>query len=146
MDQSSPVFIVHTLDHARAALTAARAFSCVPLLLSTRDYAAVSGAAVFRAMIDTLRNELPDIKFTSALDCADAPGHALAALRSGVDGIVLGGNAEARARIIDMAAQTKCIVYSPDIYEGEVLVIGSVTDAPEACHRFLCAWSERNVQ
>jgi hypothetical protein len=141
MDRETPAFIVQSLDQARDALTAARAFSCAPLLLSPQGYAATLGAAVFQAMIHTLRREFPNTPFANALDCGLEPGHALAALRAGVEGVVIGGNAKALIRIKDMAAQSDCMVYSPDIYEGEVLVM--CQDRPSECHDFLTAWHER---
>ena len=144
MSQTTPAFIVQSLDQARTALMATRAFSCAPLILSTPGYAAVMGAAVFQTMIDALRRETPDFLFTSAVDCGHEPGHALAAFRVGVEGVVIGGNTVALNRIKDMAGQINCMVYSPEIYEGYVLDMNSELDMATTCHGFLTDWHVRN--
>lgn len=118
MDNKTPAYVVQSLDQARAALLMARDFPCAPLLLSTPGYAAVMGAAVFQAMMSELTQEFPDNQFTSALDCGDAAGHALTAIRLGVSGIVLTAHPEAFNRIKDMAAQSNCVVYSPAVYDN----------------------------
>ena len=144
MNQKQPAFIVQSLDQARDALTATRAFSCVPLILSTMGYAAALWPAVFQAMIQALRQEFPDRPFTSAVDCGQAPGHAMAALRCDVEGLVIDGDEDAVERIRDMANQKNCMVYSPHIYEGEVLEMTSDQDMISVCDSFLSARYERN--
>jgi hypothetical protein len=68
----------------RDALLAARAAGRAPTLVSPPNAAALYGAGFLAALESRARREFPDIDFAFVVDCGDAPGHALACLRSGL--------------------------------------------------------------
>jgi hypothetical protein len=74
-----PAVVVHGLPQARAALQPARPVT----LLSARGAAIYAGCAWWAELIAAARELHPDLPVTDILDCADAPGRALAALRIG---------------------------------------------------------------
>jgi hypothetical protein len=83
--QLPPAVIVHGLPHARAALAPGLAVT----LLSAPGAACYAGVGWWRALVSQAaagRAAPPDI-----LDCADAPGRALEALRHGQRLLVLRG-------------------------------------------------------
>ncbi len=81
------------------------------LLLSAPGAALNAGPGWFKAVLDEAAAEHPSANFTAALDCAGAPGAALAALRAGFKLVifdlghpsapsVLGAAAEAGAEVL----------------------------------------------
>jgi hypothetical protein len=76
-----PAVVVHGLRHAHTALAPGLAVT----LLSARGAALYAGCGWWRALMQAAGAEI-DI-----LDCADAPGYAMAALRIGQRRIVLDG-------------------------------------------------------
>ena len=95
--------VVHDAGHARAALAAAEALDVPVLLLSASGFAGYGGALLFCAIVEEARAHHPKARAAAMLDCADSPGHALAALRTGLKAIRLGGHAGARRRVADIA-------------------------------------------
>ena len=89
-----PAVMVHSLAHARAAL----ATGLPATLLSAPGAALFAGVGWWRALIEaaTEHTAPPDI-----LDCADAPGRALEALRHGQRLLVL----QAPAHFADIAVR-----------------------------------------
>jgi hypothetical protein len=98
--------IVHSLDHARLALAAARAAQVPIILRSAPGAASYAGAGWFAAMTARAAREFPGVAFTAALDCGSDPGHAMAALREGVRLVRLSGPARVRAKIASMAKKS----------------------------------------
>lgn len=80
-----PAVTIHGLEEARRALTPGRP----AVLLSAPGAGAWAGALWWRRLIDLLHVEFPEISFSDLLDCGDAPGAALAALRTGCRALVL---------------------------------------------------------
>jgi hypothetical protein len=80
-----PAVVVHGLPHARTVLAAGRAVT----LLSAPGAALYAGCGWWRALVERARSEHPGIAVDDILDCADASGLALGALRSGQRLIVL---------------------------------------------------------
>ena len=80
-----PAVVVHGLDHARAALRPGRPVT----LLSAPGAARFAGCLWWRALIGLAQAEFPDVDLADVLDCADAPGRAMAALRVGQRLLVL---------------------------------------------------------
>jgi hypothetical protein len=74
-----PAVVVHGLRHARAALAPGLPVT----LLSSRGAAIYAGCGWWRALMQACGAEI------DMLDCADAPGYAMAALRIGQRRIVL---------------------------------------------------------
>lgn len=73
--------VVHSLAHARAALKAAAELQCPLLLASAPAAAGYAGVAWFGELIAAAQAEHPDVALTALLDCGDAPGRVMEALR-----------------------------------------------------------------
>ncbi len=97
--------IIHHLGHAVAALGAAKALGVPVTLRSAPGAAAYLGAAVFRDMIAAALGQVPGVEARAVLDCGDAPGHALNALRQGVTAVRLDAPSKVRARVDEIAGQ-----------------------------------------
>jgi hypothetical protein len=80
-----PAVVVHGLAHARAALAIGRPVT----LLSSSGAALFAGCGWWRAVVERARSEHPGVPMVDILDCADAPGLALGALRIGQHLLVL---------------------------------------------------------
>jgi hypothetical protein len=93
--------IIHGWAEAQAALAAARGSLT---LVSAPGAAGYAGAAWFAALAAQGEAAFPHVAQRWVLDCGDAPGHVLAALRAGVRSIVFAGAADARERLANAAA------------------------------------------
>jgi len=91
--------VVHSLAEARAALAGGEAVT----LLSPPGAAVYAGCGWWRALIEAARAEFPDTDCVDILDCADGTGQALAALRIGVNRLVLGLDAPGRDAVVAIA-------------------------------------------
>jgi hypothetical protein len=80
-----PAVVVHGLADARVVL----AIGCPVTLLSASGAALFAGCGWWRALMERVRAERPDLAIDDILDCADATGLALGALRLGQRRIVL---------------------------------------------------------
>lgn len=80
-----PAVIVHGLEDARAAV----AHGWPVTLLSARGAALYAGCGWWQAVVEAARAEFPATDADDLLDCADAPGRALEALRVGLRNLVL---------------------------------------------------------
>jgi len=80
-----PAVIVHGLADARAAL----AVGAPVTLLSAPGAALFAGCLWWRELVAAARADCPHARAIDILDCADASGMAMAALRSGVCRLVL---------------------------------------------------------
>lgn len=103
MTRAAPAFTIHHLDHGRAALTAAEGRPVV--LISPPGAAGYQGIGWWLALVRILRAEFPQANFTPVLDCADGPGWAMAALRMGVEKILLWGEGPAFQAVREVAEQ-----------------------------------------
>jgi len=93
--------IVHGLEDAQAALAPG-----LPVTLLSASGAALFGGCLWwRALMGAA-----GVEGVSLLDCADAPGRALEALRLGLPGIVFTGEVSAREVIATVAARTGAVV------------------------------------
>ena len=68
-------------------------------LLSAPGAALYAGCMWWRALIGQGRAEFPQVRFNDVLDCADAPGQAMAALRCGQLALVLEPRSPAYAAV-----------------------------------------------
>lgn len=130
-----PRIIVHTSNQAEAALAAAREAERQIILQSPARCACIQGAAWFRKLIETARAQVPDIEAHAVLDCADAPGLALAALRDGAEAVRLDPDLPAWSAIADIATQ-----YGAWLDDGATPLALDLLDARdplEACRQFL---------
>ena len=84
-----PAIIIHGIEDLRAALEAAASLNRALTVLSIPGAAGSAGAPWFHALIQAGSAEFPQVALTGVLDCADQPGHALAALRTGCRDLLL---------------------------------------------------------
>ena len=94
-----PATIVHSLADALSALAQGRPVT----LLSAPGAALYAGCGWWKALVEQARAANPAVPCTDILDCADATGLALAALRIGVIGLVLWPNAPGRDAVVTIA-------------------------------------------
>ena len=130
---------MHDLREARAAFAAAAELGVPITVMSAPGAAASLGVGYFAAMIGAARTEFPTVTATAVLDCGDAPGLALAALRQGIDAVRVEAPARVRAKLADIAGQ-----------QGGALVAGRVAaldlagvDEPRAACRAWLAKAKR---
>ena len=97
-----PAVTVHALAHAVAALAAGRPVT----LLSGLGAASYAGCGWWRALVAAARARHPDTPARDILDCADAAGRALEALRIGQKALVLWRSAPAYDAVA--AAAVEC--------------------------------------
>lgn len=98
-----PALVVHGRVQAEWAL---RAAAGRPLLLLSAPGAALNaGPGWFRAMIEQAAAPFPNTPLTAALDCADAPGAALAAIRAGFKLIIFETSHPAAASVLGAARE-----------------------------------------
>ena len=108
--------IVHDLAQARAILAAAEGLSGEVTLASPMDCAVTHGPPWFRLLLAQAASAYPSLRITGILDCADAPGLALAALREGLRHIVLrGGHPKARQAVEHIAEACGGKVYGASL-------------------------------
>ena len=89
-----PAVIIHGLGDARLALAHQRPVT----LLSAPAAALYAGCLWWFSLLEAAETDYPAL-----LDCADAPGRAVEALRMGLKGIVLGCEAELFAAVGELA-------------------------------------------
>lgn len=108
---SSPAVVIHGLDDARAALDAAARAGCDALtLLSAPDAACFMGAAWWRALLAAASAFAPGLRRNDLLDCGDAAGRAVEALRLGQRGLVLSATCPQRLAVLERAAPLGAVV------------------------------------
>ena len=126
--------IVHGIGHARCACRAAAELGVPVLLLSAPGAAGFAGAAWWLALVDRVRREFPAVRIEDVLDCGDAPGHALAALRQGARRIRLAAAPGPRARVAAIARRAGARLVEVG---GPALDLAEAGDAPAACRAWL---------
>jgi hypothetical protein len=134
LDFPLPTIIIHDLRHARAAMAAATALG-VRIRLLSAPFAAVSlGVDVFREIIDIAKDDVPKADFVAVLDCGDAPGIALSALRGGIRAVRVTACKDVLEKLADIAEQLGAII---DTDTGEAFDLLSVDDPETACREWL---------
>jgi hypothetical protein len=137
-----PAIIVHSLDHARAALAAAAALGRPVTLLSAPGAAEYAGVAWFGKVVTLAAAEWPDAAYHGVIDCADRPGLVLAALRHGLTHVRFTGPKAAAEKLSAIAKEV-----------GAELVIGRLNaldlraeaDPHAACRGWLKARSRNKT-
>jgi acyl-CoA reductase-like NAD-dependent aldehyde dehydrogenase len=112
---SGRAVIVHSLDHALAALAAAARMGCAVTLLSPPRAAAYMGPLLFMSIVEQARARHPAVPADAVLDCGDRAGDALAALRQGVPAIRFAGRADVADKLAAIAAQRGQRVLTDDV-------------------------------
>lgn len=110
------------MAQAETALSVADALNVNVTLLSAPDAAASAGPGWFEAVVTLAAAHFPTVCCEAVLDCGDAPGDALAALRHGVNNIRYDGMKQ--AAISEIAMQYgSCVIRarpeSLDLTEAE---------------------------
>ena len=93
--QDAHAIVVHGLQHALAALRAGLPVT----LLSAPGAGAFAGIGWWRALIAAAMAAHPDALCSDILDCADAPGAVMAALRHGQRRLILSTDCPAFAAV-----------------------------------------------
>ena len=132
------VIVIHSLQHARAALAAAVQLRVAVILLSAEGAAGNAGPLWFVELVKAAEKEFPKAKFTAVLDCGDAPGYALAALRAGCSNICFRGKPAVTAKIKAIARQSGAVLYAGKAANSrKALDLADQSDPVTACRRWL---------
>lgn len=100
-----PVFVVHSLAHAAAALDAAAAAGLEAVLLSAADAGISVGPGWFRELVAAARATVPAAASVALLDCGSDAGAVQAAIRARVEGVVFTGRADVAERLAAIAVE-----------------------------------------
>src|ERR1700761_9057487 len=103
-----PAVIIHGMTDARNVL----AIGAPVTLLSAPGAAIFAGCLWWRELVAAARGEHPHPDVTDILDCADASGLAMGALRSGLCRLVLWPHAPARSAVAAVAERQGGFVLS----------------------------------
>jgi hypothetical protein len=103
-----PAVIVNGLDDGVAVLRVARGAPVT--LLSAPGAALFAGCAWWRAVVRQARAAVPGSDAADVLDCADAGGLAVSALRLGQPAVVLSERAPGHAAVVAIAAGCGAVV------------------------------------
>jgi hypothetical protein len=110
--RSPPRFIIHSLDHARAALAAAAAAGVPVTLASAVGAGGYAGPMWFKALVDIALGEHPGVTAVAVLDCGDEAGTTLGALRAGLKCVRFTGRDDVRERLAAIAVQLGAAIES----------------------------------
>lgn len=110
-ESAGPAIIVHTADHALAALAAAQSLGVEDVTLaSAPGAAAYAGPQWFLEIVASAARDHGGVTVRGVLDCGDRPGTALAALRLGAKAISFKG--KAAPKLAAIARQSGARLYS----------------------------------
>ena len=123
--------VIHDLDQARAALSAARDLGA-PVLLVTAPGAAMAGGPLYlKVLLEAAAADVAGARWSALIDCGDRAGDVFAALDAGWTRLAFAGTADARARLADLADARGARL---EPLPGLLLDLGSVGD-PDAASR-----------
>jgi hypothetical protein len=95
--------VVHSLEHARAAVAAAASLGVPVTLVSAPGAAAYVGAPWFREVVAAARAEHPEAAVDCILDCGARAGDVMAALRAGIPAVRFTGRKDVAAKLAAIA-------------------------------------------
>lgn len=126
--------IIHSLDHARAALGAAAEAGVPVTLASAPGAAAYAGPAWFREVVRTARADYPQVEASAVIDCGGRAGDVMAALRLGLERVRFTGKKAAAEKLAAMAREL-----SAELVTGrlEALDLRAEHDPAAACRAWL---------
>ena len=101
----APVIVIHSLAHAVAALSAAAEAGRTIIVASAPGAGIYGGPGWWRELLTAARDAVPTARVITLLDCDDDPSAAQAAIRAGIEAIVLTGRADVAERVADVAGQ-----------------------------------------
>ena len=108
---TSTALVIHGIDDALQAVAAARCLDRPVTLISAPGAAAYAGPLWFKALVEQARAAAPDLAVSGVLDCDDDAGHAMAALRAGIEAIVFTGDDAVADKLSAMAATSVAVVH-----------------------------------
>lgn len=97
--------IVLGIDHALLVSAEAARYGDRVVLVSAEGAALYAGASWFRELVALTSAKYPNVVAGALLDCGDAPGAALGALRAGVQTITLDAPAPVRDKVAAIAEE-----------------------------------------
>lgn len=128
--------IFHSLDHARAALGAAREAGVEVCLVTAPGAARYAGVDHLKKIVDLALAEFEGDTPNALIDCGANAGSAMSALRAGWNTLAFAGEPDVKRKIADMAAQCGArLVDRP----AEALDLLDEPDPDAACRRWLSA-------
>jgi acyl-CoA reductase-like NAD-dependent aldehyde dehydrogenase len=130
-----PRIIVHSLEHAEAALGASVAAGIPVMLASAAAAGGYVGPLWFKALIEEAKRAHPAADVAGLLDCGDEPGTVLGALRAGIKHVRFTGEAETVRRLGEIAAQLGASIESGDA--PPALDLLDAKDPAALCRTFL---------
>lgn len=126
------VAIVHSLDHARLAVSIADRAGVRASLSSPAGASAYLGPGYWRAVDDALRMEFPTADFSLALDCGEDAAAFMAAIEVKFPVVRFSGPPETTERLADIAAQVGTELVTDPIPS---LDLDAVADPESACRQ-----------
>jgi hypothetical protein len=134
-----PAVIVHDIEHARAAVSAAAALGVAIALRSAPGAAASLGPSVFRAMVDAARKSTATADVVAMMDCGQDAGRALSALRHGIERVRVNLPPPTVKRLAEIAG---CYGATIEQDEGNALDLLNCDDPAAACRKWLAEGSK----
>jgi hypothetical protein len=132
-----PAVTIHGLAEAVAVLATAaegRPQARGVTLLSAPGAALYAGCGWWRALVEQARAAHPNVPCIDILDCADATGQALAALRIGVSRLVLWPEAPGREAVVAIAESMGGFVLAAPPAASALTITRAIRGAtPTAC-------------
>lgn len=127
--------VVHSSEHASAAVDAAATLNVPVTLASAPAAGCYGGTAWFKSIVDQAVARHPETQVDAIVDCGDEPGTALAALRVGLKRVRCAGTPAALDRLRAIAAAHRATI--EDDTPGAALDLLDARDAARACRDFL---------
>jgi hypothetical protein len=110
LNSAERFIVVHSLGDARTALAAAASLGVGVTLASAPGAGISAGPGWFKAVVEMARDAVPAAEFSCVLDCGDAAGMVLAALRQGLPRVLFTGPDATAARLADIAVQCGAVL------------------------------------
>lgn len=126
--------IIHSLEHARAAMAAAAALNVPVTLASAPGASAYTGPAWFHEVARMAKAAFPDVEAAATLDCADRPGDVLAALRHGLDSVRFTGRKAVAEKLTAIAEARGAVLVTG---RSRALDLRGLADPEAACRQWL---------
>lgn len=92
------------------------------------------GAGAWAATVAAARAARPGRPFVAVLDCADRPGHVLAAWRAGVTDVAVAPDAPAAPRLAAIASRTAMRLWASPSVRGTP-ALGSLQELPSSANQ-----------
>lgn len=105
-----PAVVIHSLSDGQRALSAAAGAPGGVTLLSAADAGCFMGAGWWRALVAELAAGHPGRPFGELLDCGDAAGRAMEALRLGQRGLILAASCPQHGAVAERAAMLGAVL------------------------------------